>query len=87
MAILDKPTPAPATLAQDLYVVLKRLRGAVQGFEGWAQDARTLVKRHGRSNVIAALGADAAELLALYGDLKTFLDTHMGGSIPEFPNQ
>jgi len=47
---------------------------------------RTLVVRHGRAAVEAALGDDGAELGTVYGALKTYIETLDGtADIPDLP--
>ncbi len=62
------------------------LRGAVDRATQACNEVRQVIERHGRQQVIAALGDDAAAMQTLYGELKTLAGSY-GRDVPDLPDQ
>ena len=83
MSVIDVEVPAP-TATDGAFRCRQSLRHAIDGCEHACEKVRRMVQKYGRSEIAAALGSDAAGLQALYGQLKTLVETY-GRDVPDLP--
>ena len=84
MGLIDVQRPQP-TAADGARRCRTALRGAIDRCHQACREVRQAVQKHGRQEIAAALGDDAAELATLYGQLKDLAMAH-GREVEDLPS-
>lgn len=84
MALVDIPTPAP-TIADIANEIRGHLGSVISLADVCLLQIRNLVRDHGRSNIAAELGSDAADMLVVYTKLKEAIETARQVSVEDLP--
>jgi len=87
MPLLETPQPTQPTAEDGARMIRRILSQSVNQMDRSLAQVRHIVQRYGRSEIETALGADAAELQAVYQKLKQCLqEVDNSRDVPDLPS-
>ena len=87
MSIIDPGNPISDTAAEGAQNVKRALKQCTNMMDQYCKRVCNIITTHTRSSIDTELGADAAVLVTLYGDIKTVLESAaVGKTIADLPS-
>lgn len=86
MSVFEVLSPTEPSAEQSAKRVKRTLAQAFQQLEASLTQVRRIVERHGRENILPALGDDRTEVVNLYRALRGVVEQHKpGAAVPDLP--